>query len=102
MKTIPVAGDHHTILLSLDGSFLHVTQPLMGQVSVMRADTGGIFCTAHLPGTPALLSNGTTTNTLFAAGNDSSQVTALDPTNCKVQAPFGVSGPVYVIVVDLT
>src|SRR2546426_2152460 len=54
-KTISVAGDPHTILLSQDGGFLYVAQPAVGQVSVIRADTGRIFCTAHLPGDPSLL-----------------------------------------------
>src|SRR3989440_8672713 len=51
-KTISVAGDPHVILLSQDGGFLYVTQPSIGQVSVIRADTGRTFCTAHLTGKP--------------------------------------------------
>src|SRR2546423_4226266 len=54
-KTISVAGDPHVILLSQDGGFLYVTQPSIGQVSVIRADTGRTFCTAHLTGKPSLL-----------------------------------------------
>ena len=54
-KTISIAGNPHTILLSQDGGFLYVSQPAVGQVSVIRASTGRIFCTAHLPAEPSLL-----------------------------------------------
>ena len=101
-KTIAVAGDPHTILLSQDGGFLYASQPAVGQVSVIRADTGHIFCTAHLPGEPSLLAIDPDTNTLYAAGSGAAQVTALDPTNCKVLYTFGVNGPVYGIAVALT
>src|SRR6266700_3387123 len=78
-KTITVAGDPHTILLSQDGSFLYASQPAVGQVSVIRADTGRIYCTAHLPGKPSLLAIDPDTNTLFTGGSGAAQVTALDP-----------------------
>ncbi len=54
-KIISVAGDPHTILLSLDGRLLYVTQPGLGQVSVILAETGRPVCTARLPGEPAFL-----------------------------------------------
>jgi DNA-binding beta-propeller fold protein YncE len=101
-KTISVAGDPHTILLSLDGGFLYVSQPAVGQVSVIRTGTGRIFCTAHLPGDPSLLAIDPDMNTLYAAGNGSAQVTALDPTNCKILHTFAVNGPVYGLAVALT
>jgi DNA-binding beta-propeller fold protein YncE len=101
-KTITVAGDPHTILLSQDGGFLYVSQPALGQVSVLRADNGGIFCIAHLPGEPTQLAIDPDMNTLYAAGSGSSLVTALDPTNCKVLHTFRVNGPVYGLAVALT
>jgi DNA-binding beta-propeller fold protein YncE len=101
-KTMTVAGDPHTILLSQDGSFLYASQPAVGQVSVIRADTGRIRCTAHLPGEPSLLAFDPDTNTLFTAGNGAARATALDPTNCKVMYTFGVNGPVYGLAVALT
>ena len=101
-KTISVAGDPHTILLSQDGGFLYVSQPAVGQVSVIRADTGRIFCTAHLPGKPSLLAIDPDMNSLYAAGLGSAQVTAIDPTNCKILHTFGVNGPVYGLAVALT
>jgi hypothetical protein len=42
-KILSVAGDPHTILLSLDGRFLYVTQPGLGQVSAILAETGRLF-----------------------------------------------------------
>src|SRR5437763_2062164 len=53
-RNISVAGNPNTILLSQDGSFLYVSQPAVGQVSVIRTGTGRVFCTAHLPGDPSL------------------------------------------------
>ncbi len=101
-KTITVAGDPHTILLSQDGGFLYVSQPALGQVSVLRAETGQVFCNAHLAGEPSLLAIDPNTNTLYAAGSGAAQVSALDPTNCKVLHTFGVNGPVYGLAVALT
>jgi len=101
-KTITVAGNPDTILLSQDGGFLYVSQPAVGQVSVIRADSGRIFCTVHLPGEPSLLAIDPDTNTLYAAGSGAAQVTALDPTNCKVLHTFGVDSPVYGLAVALT
>ncbi len=101
-KTITVAGDPQTILLSQDGGFIYVSQPTLGQVLVLRADNGSIFCTAHLPGEPSLLAIDPDTNTLYAAGSGAAHVTALDPTNCKVVHTFGMNGPVYGLAVALT
>jgi hypothetical protein len=101
-KTITVAGDPHTILLSQDGGFLYVSQPALGQVSVLRTQAGQVFCTAHLPGEPSLLAIDPDTNTLYAAGSGAAQVTTLDPTNCKALHTFGVNGPVYGLAVALT
>ena len=101
-KTIAVAGDPHTILLSQDGGFLYVSQPMVGQVSVIKAKTGQTLCNAHLPGEPTLLTLDTDTNTLFAAGNGAAQVNALDPTNCVIQHTFQTKSPVYGLAVALT
>jgi DNA-binding beta-propeller fold protein YncE len=101
-KTITVTGDPRTILLSQDGGFLYVSQPAVGEVSVLRAETGQVFCTAHLPGKPTLLAIDPDTNTLYAAGSGAARVTALDPTNCKVLHTFGMNGPVYGLAVAPT
>jgi YVTN family beta-propeller protein len=101
-KTISVTGDPHTILLSQDGGLLYTSQPALGEVSVIRAGTGRTFCTAHLPGEPSLLAFDPDMSTLYAAGHGSAQVTALDPTNCKVLNTFVVNSPVYGLAVALT
>ena len=101
-KTISIAGDPHTILLSQDGGLLYVSQPALGQVSIIRASTGRTFCTSHLPGEPSLLAIDPDLNILYAAGSGSAQVTALDPTNCKILNTFEVNGPVYGLAVALT
>lgn len=67
-KLISVAGDPHTILLSLDGRFLYVTQPRLGEVSVILAETGRTVCTTRLPGEPAFLALDQYSNILYAAG----------------------------------
>src|SRR6266516_4456032 len=53
--TIAVAGNPRTVLLSLDGHALYVTQPVLGQVAVISAKTGKTLCTASLPGQPSLI-----------------------------------------------
>src|SRR6266446_41459 len=94
-KIISVAGDPHTILLSLDGRLLYVTQPGLGQVSVILAETGQPVCTARLPGEPAFLALDQYSNTLYAAGSGAARVTALDPTTCAVRHVFKMESPVY-------
>jgi DNA-binding beta-propeller fold protein YncE len=94
-KTISVPGDPHTVLLSQEGDFLYVSQPTLGQVSIIRASTGRLFCSVHLPGEPSLLAVGTVMNILYAAGNGSAQITALNPTDCKILHTLEVNGPVY-------
>jgi DNA-binding beta-propeller fold protein YncE len=94
-KLISVAGDPHTILLSLDGRFLFVTQPGLGQVSVILAETGRPVCTARLPGKPAFLAFDQYSNILYAAGSGAARVNALDPSNCAVRHVFEIESPVY-------
>src|SRR5258708_4333779 len=94
-KIISVAGDPHTILLSLDGRLLYVTQPGLGQVSVILAETGQPVCTARLPGKPAFLAFDQYSNILYTAGSGAARVTALDPTTCAVRHVFQVESSVY-------
>ena len=98
-KIIPVPGDPHTILLSLDGRFLYATQPGLGEVSVILAETGRPVCTALLPGEPAFLTLDQYSNILYAAGSGAARVTALDPTTCAVRHVFEMESPVYGIAV---
>ncbi|HLX41199.1 MAG TPA: YncE family protein [Ktedonobacteraceae bacterium] len=94
-KSIAVTGDPHTILLSQDGRYLYVTQPAIDQIAVIAARTGEVVCSAHLPGTPTLLALDLNTNILFAAGNGATDVSAINPTNCKVLRSFITQTPVY-------
>ena len=93
-RTIAVNADPHTILLSLDGRFLYVTQPAIGHVAVIVARTGQTYCTANLPGHPTLLALGTDTVTLYAADNDGN-ISAIDSTTCTVRATFKTQSAIY-------
>mgnify|MGYP001437008955 CR=1 FL=1 len=97
-RTIAVNGDPHTILLSLDGRFLYVTQPAIGRVAVIVARTGQTYCTANLPGHPTLLALGTDTTTLYAADNDGN-ISAIDSTTCAIRETFEAHDRVYGLVV---
>ncbi len=90
--TIP--GDPHGILLSLNGNYLYVTEPQFQHVAVISTGTGTILCTAPIPGHPTLLAMDNA-NLLFAASNDASSVTALDPENCQILHVFQLKQPVY-------
>src|SRR6266516_3177715 len=93
--TIAVAGNPRTVLLSLDGHALYVTQPTLGRVAVITAKTGKTLCTASLPGQPSLLALSLDAAVLYAAGQGDTSVRALDPGNCAVQQTFETHEPVY-------
>ncbi len=98
-RTIAVNGSPHTVFLSLDGSFLYVTEPQQGQFAVLAANTGNEICHASVPGQPSLLTIDNGSNTLFVAGNGASSVSAIDLTTCKVKHTFQTNGTVYGIAV---
>ena len=100
-KIISVAGDPHTILLSLDGRFLYTTQPGLGQVSVILTETGRSVCRARLPGEPAFLALDQYSNILYAAGGRAAHVTALDAATCAVRHVFKMESPVYGLAVSV-
>jgi DNA-binding beta-propeller fold protein YncE len=93
--TITVAGHPQTVLLSLDGSTLYVSQPALGQVVAINARSGKTLCVAHLPGQPSLLAFSLDGTVLYAAGQGDSNVRALNPTTCAVQRIFQTHEPVY-------
>src|SRR5215471_5846012 len=93
--TIELAGDPHTIYLSLDGRFLYVTQPALGRVAMVSAQTKQTLCSVDLPGQPSLLTFDPGTNTVYAAGNGAASVSALDSTTCAVKFTIKTHGPVY-------
>lgn len=93
--TLSVKGDPHTIMLSLDGRYLYVTQPTLGLFTMLSAKTGQTICTANVPGHPTLLTYDTTDNLLFAAANDAASVTEIDGNSCNIVYRFKISSPVY-------
>jgi len=93
--TIAVAGNPRTVLLSLDGHALYVTQPTLGRVAVINAKTGQTICKANLPGQPSLLALSLDASVLYAAGRGDTSVRALDPVTCAVQRTFETHEPVY-------
>lgn len=101
IRTIPVSGDPHTILLSADGVALYVTQTALGQVSVLAAKTGQVICTARVGGTPMLLALDPNTATLYAAGSGSSRVSALNAESCSLQRTYETGSPVYGLAITL-
>jgi DNA-binding beta-propeller fold protein YncE len=100
-RTFPLPGDPHMILLSPSGGTLYVTQPQLGQLTVMATRTGQVTCTVCLPGQPSLLALDQNTGMLYAAGNGAEVVTALNPQTCAVQHTFPTSSPVYGIAVTV-
>ena len=92
---IAVAGNPRTVLLSLDGHALYVTQPALGRVAVINAKTGQTICMANLPGQPSLLALSLDATVLYAAGRGDTSVRALDPVTCAVQRTFETHEPVY-------
>src|SRR5205823_2438175 len=59
------------------------------------AGTGQTFCTTPVPGHPTLLAMDPNANLLFAASNDASSVTSIDPDNCHIKQVFHLNNPVY-------
>lgn len=94
-KTIAVAGDPHMVLLSPDGRYLYATQPALGRVVVIAAKTGQTVCTASLPGHPTVLALSLDATILYAAGDEGANVSALNPTTCRIQQIYKTGGPVY-------
>jgi DNA-binding beta-propeller fold protein YncE len=97
--TIAAAGNPRTILLSLDGHALYVTQPALGRVAVIAAKTGKTTCTVTLPGQPSLLALSLDMTVLYVAGQGDTSVRALNPDTCVVERTFETHQPVYGIAV---
>jgi DNA-binding beta-propeller fold protein YncE len=92
--TIAADGNPYTILLSLDGRFLYVTQPALGRISIIAARTGQTVCSADLPGHPTLLALSSDGTVLYAAGNEGN-ISAIDATTCAVRQTFETNDRVY-------
>jgi DNA-binding beta-propeller fold protein YncE len=94
-RSLTVGGDPHMAYLSLDGSFLYVAQPELGEVSKIAASSGQILCSAHLPGQPSLLAFDPGPNVLYAAGNQAALVNVLNPTDCTLMRTIPTQSNVY-------
>ena len=97
--TISMAGNPRTILLSLDGHALYVTQPALGQVAVIATKTGKTICATTIPGQPSLLALSLDATVLYVAGQGDTSVRALNPNTCAVERTFETHQPVYGIAV---
>ncbi len=94
-RTMAIAGDPRTVLLSPDGQVLYIAQPAPGRVAVITTTTGKALCTARLPGQPSLLALSLDATVLYAAGPGDTGVRALDPQTCAIQRTFETHEPVY-------
>ncbi len=94
-KTIQAPGDPHTVLLSLDGRFLYVSQPGLNRVSIISASTGQTICSATVAGQPTLLTIDPGTSTLYAASNGANSISGLDASTCALKQTITLKSPVY-------
>lgn len=94
-RSLAVGGEPRTVLLSLDGSALYVTQPTLGRVAVIDAKTGKTRCAAYLPGQPSLLALRLDGAVLYVAGQGDTSVRALNPAKCTVERTFETHEPIY-------
>lgn len=101
VTTFKVPGDPATVLLSIDGRLLYVTQPALNRVSVISTSTKQVQCFASVPGRPTLLTIDPDTNILYAAGAASDHVTAFDPTTCAIKYTLQAHGNVSGLAVAL-
>ena len=93
--SLATPANPQSILLSIDGRYLFITQPQQGDFLSLSAKTGKTICTANIPGNPSLLALDPTINALFVAGNDAHRVTELDGLTCQVKHIFLTTGFVY-------
>jgi hypothetical protein len=94
-KTIALNGDPTMTYLSLDGRYLYIAQPGLNKITMLDANSGRAICSASIAGKPSLLAFDPGVNTLYVAGNDAPNITALDANNCAVKQTIQTSSPVY-------
>ncbi len=94
-RTMALAGEPRTVLLSLDGHALYVAQPALGRVSIIAAKTEQTICTASLPGQPSSMALSLDASVLYVGGPGDTSVRALDPSTCKIERSFQTHEPVY-------
>ncbi len=102
VTTLSVNGEPDTILLSVDGRLLFVTQPGLNRLTVLAPKTKQVVCTQHIAGEPSLLAIDPGANILYVAGNEGRTVVGLDPATCRItrtlQVQSGVSGLAVAVV----
>jgi len=98
---LDVSGDPQTILLSVDGRLLYVTQPALKRVTVVATYTKKALCTAPYSGHPTLLTLDPGTNTLYVAGTNANVVEAIDPMTCTIRHTLTTGGSVEGIAVAI-
>jgi hypothetical protein len=90
-----VDGSPHALGLSLDARFLYVTQPADDHLAIIAAKTGEMICTADVPGNPSVLVVDTNTGLVYVGGNNASNVSVIDGTNCNIKRVLQTQGGVY-------
>lgn len=92
--SLTVEGKPDTILLSVDGRLLYVTQPDLNRLTVIAPKNKEVACTATVEGGPSLLALDPGTDTLYVAGPKGKTVLGLEPLTCKVKQTLHVNGSV--------
>ncbi|BCL83701.1 YncE family protein [Ktedonobacteria bacterium brp13] len=95
VRSITTPESPQSLLLSIDGRYLFITQPQQGRFLALSAKTGETICTANVPGDPSLLALDPIINVLYVAGNAANRVTELDGLTCKIKRVFLTKDPVY-------
>jgi DNA-binding beta-propeller fold protein YncE len=95
VDTLPVKSRPDTILLSIDGRLLFVTQPEANKLIVIAPKTKQTICTQQIAGNPSLLTLDPGTDILYVAGNGAAIVTGIDPTTCRIVRTLHTQSGVY-------
>jgi DNA-binding beta-propeller fold protein YncE len=93
-RTITLADDPPTVLLSADGSIVYTTQPSAGKAVLLDAATGKVHCTAQVAAQPSLLALGPQGDVLYVAGQGNNQIDVLNAHTCTLQQAFQADGSI--------
>lgn len=97
-----VGGNPQMLYLSIDGRFLYVTQPALGQLIMLSAKTGQTICTARVPGQPSALAYDPGSDTIFVASGNVTGISQVNASNCKITHTLPTSSPVSALAVANT
>ncbi len=95
VDSLSVDSKPDTILLSVDGRLLFVTQPGANRLTVIAPKTKQTICTQQIAGNPSLLTLDPGTNILYVAGNGAGTVIGLDPSTCRIVRTLRTASGVY-------